>query len=113
MIFKVLITAYCLCSLCTHYKHGITKSGNPVEENLTAACGPELYGKVIHVEGFGVFFCEDTGRLIGDKHVDIYMKEHTQALKVFSKRTVRILGDWRNGTVGDRKKAQEGSHPSR
>ena len=84
-----------------------------VEENLTAACGPDLYGKVIHVEGFGVFFCEDTGSKVGLKHVDIYMKEHTQALKVFTRRTVTILGDWRNGTVGDRKATQKDSHPRR
>ena len=96
MIFKVLITAYCLCHLCTSYTHGITKSGNKAEAELTAACGKDLYGKVIHVEGFGVYFCEDTGRLVKGYHVDIFMKSHEEARKVFTRRTITILGDWKN-----------------
>ena len=103
MIHSVLITAYCLCALCVNpIWKGITKSGARAESGVTAACGEQLYGKVIHIEGFGVFFCEDTGRLVKGYHVDIFMPTHEEAKKVFTRRTVTIIGDWRNGTVGDR-----------
>lgn len=95
---KVILTAWCLCSICTHYTHGITFSGHHATPGITAACGAKLYGKVIYIEGIGTRWCEDTGGKVRGDHVDVLVEDHEFA-KSFSRRTVTafILGEWWNG----------------
>ena len=95
-VLLVIATAYCQCRICCLHDHGITYSGNHVEEGITAACGEQLYGKVIYIESIGSRFCEDTGSKVKGNRVDIYFPTHEEALKFGKKRLkIRVLGDWR------------------
>jgi 3D (Asp-Asp-Asp) domain-containing protein len=73
------ITAYCLCLICTHSTRGITSSGRHAEVGITAACGPELRGRLIWIEGIGVRWCEDSGSGIGRGRVDVLVASHAAA----------------------------------
>jgi len=59
---------------------GITASGKKVKENHTLAC-PRNYklGTKIHIEGMGIYTCEDRGGAIKGNHFDIYMKTKNEA----------------------------------
>lgn len=95
---KVVVTAFCLCPLCTRFEHGITFSGAKAEVGITAACGAELYGKIVYIPDVGVRFCEDTGSKVRGRHVDVLVGDHETA-KSFSRRTVTayIIGEWWDG----------------
>jgi len=84
---KVLLTAYCWCTLCTGHEHGITKSGIPATPNLTVACSPELLNKLIYIVGLGNRVCHDTGSRITKGRVDVYFESHEEALKFGVKRS--------------------------
>ncbi len=91
-----LITAYCACVICCTHSHGITKSGLKAEANITAACSKQMFGKIIHVEGLGMFFCEDTGKAIKGNRIDIYFETHQEAKDFgWRKAEVRVLGSWK------------------
>lgn len=95
MIFRALLTFYCLCFLCTG-KHpgdplsGITSTGARVREGYTAACPPELAGHFISIEGEGLRMCEDIGGAIKGNHVDLYVSTHEKALLKGVKRGVKV-----------------------
>src|SRR5512139_3188206 len=90
-----IVTAYCPCKICCNHTHGITKSGHHVEEDITAACGNQLYGKVIWIETVGVRFCEDKGSRVQGNRVDLYFPYHQRAIEFGKKKLeVIILGDW-------------------
>ena len=78
----VLVTGYDVGKCCCGpHAHGITKSGVHAEVGITAACGPDLAGKMIDIEGIGVRWCEDGGSGIGRGHVDVLMESHGAARK--------------------------------
>ena len=77
------ITAFCVCVICCGpHAHGITSSGRHAEVGITAACGPDLRGRLIWIEGIGVRFCEDTGGDITRGRVDVLMGSHAAAKAV-------------------------------
>jgi 3D (Asp-Asp-Asp) domain-containing protein len=89
-----LLSAYCSCFLCTgkhpdHPAHGITRWGRQAEQGITAACDPSMRGQVLLVDGLGVRECEDTGRAITGRRLDVYFDNH-QAAKAFGVRRARV-----------------------
>lgn len=92
-----LITFYCVCLLCCgktprHPAYGITRSGNRVEVGVTVACDERLLGRAVWIEGMGVRFCDDTGRLVRGRHIDVYVKSHAEGVRRGrQKRVVRVL----------------------
>jgi len=59
---------------------GITASGNKVTPNRTLACPNDYeFGTKIHIEGMGIYTCEDRGGAIKGNHFDIYMKTKAEA----------------------------------
>jgi 3D (Asp-Asp-Asp) domain-containing protein len=84
------ITAYCVgICCCGPQAHGLTKSGRHAEVGITAACGPDLRGRIIEIEGVGVRFCEDAGSKIGRGKVDVLMASHVEA-KRFGRRARKV-----------------------
>ncbi len=87
-----IVTAYCLCALCTGHTHGITKSGVRARVGHTIACDPKMLGAVVETP-WGLRVCEDTGSAIRGNRIDLFVKTHDQAKK-FGVRIakVRMLG---------------------
>ena len=85
----VAVTAYCACPICCGKTDGITCSGNLVQENHTIAVDPNIIplGTEVYLEGLGTFVAEDTGGAIKGNRIDIYMKDHTEALMFGIKET--------------------------
>ena len=77
MTLLATITAYCVgICCCGPHAQGLTKSGRHAEVGITAACGPDLRGRIIEIEGVGVRFCEDVGSKVGRGEVDVLMASH-------------------------------------
>lgn len=79
-----LITAYCACFLCVgpNTRHGLTKSGAKPRANWTIACPPQLpLGTILWIGGIGERMCQDRGRAIKGKRLDLYMTSHKRATK--------------------------------
>lgn len=78
----VTVTAYCPCPICCGKSDGITSSGTQAKERQTIAVDPNVIpiGSEVHLEGLGTFIAEDTGGAIKGNRIDIYMKDHYQAL---------------------------------
>lgn len=75
-----------------HPLYGITASGAVVQENLTAACGPDLeFGTRIYIPYFdNEFECQDRGGLITEGKLDVYMPLVEDALK-FGRRELKVI----------------------
>lgn len=92
-----LVTFYDADAACTgkrpgHPAYGITRSGRMVQEGVTAACDRKLLGRTVWIEGLGPRRCDDTGRLVRGRHVDVYVRSHGEALRLGrQKRMVAVL----------------------
>ncbi len=75
------ITYYCSCEICCDVETGITATGAPVVEGETIAVDPSVipYGTQVIIGGH-VFTAEDCGGAIKQKHIDIYVHSHEEAL---------------------------------
>jgi len=68
---------------------GITASGKKVKEKHTLACPPQYkFGTKIHIEGMGIYECEDRGGAIKGNKFDIYMKTKQEAFS-FGRRNLQ------------------------
>ncbi|WP_082926849.1 3D domain-containing protein [Paenibacillus tuaregi] len=69
---------------------GITASGKPVEEGVTAACPKELpFGTKLRIEGVGDRVCTDGGGRIKGRKIDVYIPKVKDAL-IFGKKKLRV-----------------------
>lgn len=97
LLLAWLVTFYDADKACTgkspgHPAYGITRSGYRVREGVTVACDKSLLGKHVWIEGLGLRMCDDTGRLVRGKHVDVYVRSHAEAVKLGrQKRRVEVL----------------------
>lgn len=70
--------------------YGITASGKPVVDGLTAACAPSLpFGTRVDIEGVGERVCTDRGGAITEGKLDIYMTEVSDA-RAFGRRSLEV-----------------------
>lgn len=82
-----LITFFCACWICCG-KHpgdpayGITASGRRAYQGLTVACDRALLGRTVWIEGLGDRRCDDTGRLVTGRHIDVYVIRHEDAVRL-------------------------------
>lgn len=62
---------------------GITASGTKVEEGRTIAVDKKqiAFGTKVHIEGLGDYIAEDTGSAIKKDCIDVYIADHSKALK--------------------------------
>ena len=100
-IVTATITAYCPCSeCCGNYSNGITSSGTKAIEGRTIAVDPTVipYGAKVVIDN-EIYIAEDTGGSLNGYEIDLFFKNHDDALK-FGKqiKQVTILdGEIRNG----------------
>lgn len=83
-----LVTAYCPDRRC--WLDGITSSGSYAEIGISAACGPDLYGKLIWIDGLGVRWCEDRGGDVKAGHVDVLLESYETA-RAFGRQRRQVL----------------------
>lgn len=98
----LLVTAYCACSKCCGWEYnrnhkpvhsygpkkgkrkivGMTASGIMAHMG-TIAADTKLYpmGTIMYIEGYGYGKVEDRGSSIQGKHIDIFFKDHAQAVE--------------------------------
>ena len=84
--YKVrFVTGYASDVRCVgkNIKHGLTYSGAKPVAGLTAACDRSWLGMWVEVPGIGWRLCEDTGRLVHEGHVDVYMTSYESAKGVY------------------------------
>lgn len=76
------ITAYCPCERCCNKTDGITASGAKAEEGKTIAVDPDVipYGTEVKIDGH-TYIAQDTGGVIKNNRIDVYMSSHSDALK--------------------------------
>lgn len=78
------ITHYCDCSKCCGKWSGmgITASGAKLEVGTTIAVDPDVipYGTKIMINGH-VYTAQDCGGGVNNKHIDIYVSSHEEALQ--------------------------------
>ena len=77
------ITHYCACSRCCGKTDGITASGTKAKAGRTIGVDPKVipYGSKVKI-GKKIYTAEDTGGAIkGKKHIDIFCKTHSEALR--------------------------------
>jgi 3D (Asp-Asp-Asp) domain-containing protein len=80
------LTHYC----CEEYKHicgtgyGITATGTKVTAGRSVAVDPKMipYGSKIYIEGYGWRIAEDCGGAVKNKHIDIAVATHSEALSM-------------------------------
>lgn len=79
------ITYYC----DERYQHvcggnGVTASGKPTEVGVTAAAdwGVLPKGSMIYIENIGFREIQDRGGTVNDKHIDVLVQEHQEALRL-------------------------------
>lgn len=63
--------------------HGITASGQPIQAGVTVAADPKIfpYGTILYIEDVGIRIVQDKGAAIKDKHLDVAVDTHANALK--------------------------------
>jgi 3D (Asp-Asp-Asp) domain-containing protein len=73
--------------------YGMTASGEPVREGITAACPPSMaFGTRLEIEGIGERVCFDRGGSIKEGRLDIYIAELKEARQFGRQRLqVRII----------------------
>lgn len=82
-----LITWYCACLLCcgkprADPAYGFTASGHRAYSGLTVACDRKLLHREVWIEGLGLRRCDDTGRLVSGRHIDVYVLRHDEAVRL-------------------------------
>lgn len=78
--FEMNASAYTAAADECGKSDGITASGIKVKENRTLACPPQYpFGARIHIEGMGIYTCEDRGGIIKGNKFDIYMETKREA----------------------------------
>lgn len=77
------ITYYCACEKCCGKTDGITASGAVVREGVTVAVDRSVIplGTYLYIEGIGYRVAQDVGGAIKGNKIDVYMKNHNDALK--------------------------------
>jgi 3D (Asp-Asp-Asp) domain-containing protein len=79
------VSFYCRCKKCCGRwsRYGKTASGLPARGNI-AAVDPRVIalGDQIRVQGIGLLRCEDTGRAIKGRRLDVLVPTHWQARKL-------------------------------
>ena len=75
-----------------HPAYGITASGKRVQENHTVSCPKSLaYGTEIVIPSLSqTYVCEDRGSAITEGHLDIYMKNKSDAMN-FGRQQLKIV----------------------
>lgn len=81
-VLLVTVTAYCPCPHCCGKSDGITSTGVKARVNRTIAVDPAVIplGTQVYLEGLGIYIAEDTGGAIKGNRIDLFMKNHNQAL---------------------------------
>jgi 3D (Asp-Asp-Asp) domain-containing protein len=96
------VTAYCACQQCCGWKYnwigqkvyaygpqmnkpkvvGMTASGTKAKRG-TIAADTDIYpmGTIMYIEGYGYGRVEDRGSAIKGQHIDIFFKDHDEALR--------------------------------
>lgn len=79
-----MCTAYCTEQyqhICGE-GHGITASGQPIQEDVTVAADQTLlpYGTVIYIEDVGIRIVQDRGAGVQGNHLDVAVDTHENAL---------------------------------
>jgi 3D (Asp-Asp-Asp) domain-containing protein len=70
--------------------YGITASGEPVREGITAACPPSMvFGTRLEIEGIGERVCMDRGGAIKEGRLDVYMTDLQDALS-FGRQRLKV-----------------------
>lgn len=96
------ITAYCGCEKCCGKTDRITATGTYAVEGVTIAVDPAVipYNSLVDIEGIGTFIAEDCGGAIKGNKIDIYFKQHEDALKfgIWENWRVRIRNEFRFNT---------------
>lgn len=64
--------------------NGITATGTQVTAGRTIAVDPKVipYGTKVYIEGYGWRVAEDCGGAVDDKHIDIAVDTHSQAMSM-------------------------------
>lgn len=77
------ITYYCSCFKCCGKNDGITRSGATVKEGVTVAVDKDVIplGSYLYIEGLGYRIAQDTGSAINGNDIDVYIKDHQEALE--------------------------------
>lgn len=77
------VTHYCPCEKCCGASSkGITATGTRAEAGRTIAVDPSVipFGTTVYIDGQS-YVAEDTGFGINGKRIDVFMEDHTEALK--------------------------------
>lgn len=98
----LLATGYCNCKKCCNWQHtwygravhasgklkgkpkkvGVTASGTRARPGTIAADTSLFpFGTIIEIPGYGFGRVEDRGGAIKDKHIDLWFRQHGEALK--------------------------------
>ncbi len=79
------------CPSMRRHPGGRTATGTVPKEGQTVACPPHLKGQQVHIEGYGLRKCEDTGGAIKGARVDIFFAALPDALKVNGSLTMKVI----------------------
>ena len=82
-IGQYTLTFYCPCHKCVGKKTVIrTASGTkPIHLRTIAVDKNKIpLGSIVYIEGHGIFIAEDTGSAIKGNRIDIFVKDHNEAL---------------------------------
>lgn len=82
-IGQYTLTFYCPCHKCVGKKTIIrTASGTkPIHLRTIAVDKNKIpLGSIVYIEGHGIFIAEDTGSAIKGNRIDIFVKDHNEAL---------------------------------
>ena len=77
-------TAYCSCKECSGCWGNQTSTGRTCIAGRTVAVDPSVipYGTEVYIEGIGWRIAEDTGGGVGNKHIDVLVDTHENALSL-------------------------------
>lgn len=67
--------------------NGITASGKPTEVGVTAAADWRVLpkGSIVYIENIGFREIQDVGGAVNNKHIDVLVQEHQEALRLGTK----------------------------
>jgi 3D (Asp-Asp-Asp) domain-containing protein len=90
--FTINASAYTAAADECGKSDGITASGKKVKEDHTLACPREFaFGTHVHIEGMGVYTCEDRGGAIKGNKFDIYMETKQEAFSFGRQNLVALV----------------------
>lgn len=63
---------------------GVTASGVPTDVGTTIAVDPKIipYGTEVYIEGVGHRIAQDCGGAVKDKHIDVLVQTHVEAMRL-------------------------------